>query len=248
MITLKTQEEIKIMGEGGRILAGIIRDLAKRVRPGIATNELNRAAEALIFNSGGKPSFKGYDGFPAVLCVSVNDEIVHGLPSDRVLRAGDIVSLDLGMEYRGYHSDMAITIAAGNISPQAQKLIQVTYGALEAGLKEVKPGNTFGDVGSAVQQFIESHGFGVVQDLCGHGIGKKLHEEPEVLNYGKKGEGPKIQEGMVFCLEPMVTAGSWQIKQAKDGYGFKTKDGSLSAHFEHTIAVTKSGFQILTKE
>ncbi len=247
MTTVKTREEIEIMREGGKMLAAIMRQLAKQVRPGIATKELDRAAEDLIFNSGGKSSFKGYEGFPAALCVSVNDGIVHGLPSDRILNDGDIVSLDLGMEYKGYHSDMAVTIAVGKISSQAQGLIEATRGAIEAGLREVRPGNTFGDVASAVQEFIEAQGFAVVRDLCGHGIGKKLHEEPEVLNYGKKGDGPKIQEGMVFCLEPMVTAGSRQIKKAKDGYGFQTKDGSLSAHFEHTIAVTKDGFQILTK-
>lgn len=235
------------MAEGGKLLAGIMKGLTRQVRPGIATRELDRAAEALILDCGGRPSFKGYNGFPAVLCVSINKEIVHALPSNRILREGDIVSLDLGMQYKGYHSDMAVTLPVGKISTQAKKLIDVTREALELGLKEVRPGNTLGDISNAVQKFVEAHGFGVVRDLCGHGIGKKLHEDPQVMNYGKRGAGPELAEGMVFCLEPMVTIGDWKIKRAKDGYGFQTKDGSLSAHFEHTIAVTNTGYKILTK-
>lgn len=235
------------MDEGSKLLAGIMKELTKQVRPGIATRELDRAAGALILDCDGRPSFKGYNGFPAVLCVSINEEIVHALPSNRILREGDIVSLDLGMQYKGYHSDMAVTLPVGKISTQAKKLIDVTREALELGLKEVKPGNTFGDISSAVQKFVEAHGFGVVRDLCGHGIGRKLHEDPQVMNYSKRGAGLELVEGMVFCLEPMVTIGDWKIKRAKDGYGFQTKDGSLSAHFEHTIAVTNTGYKILTK-
>lgn len=247
MISIKTEKEIEIMKECGEILADIMEELKKLVKPGIATDEINRAAEALILKHGGKPSFKGYDGFPAALCVSINEEIVHGLPSDRALREGDIVSLDLGMKRNGFHSDMAFTMPVGKVSSEALRLIEVTEKSLRRGLNEVRPGNTFGDVGSAVQEFVESQGFGVVRDLCGHGIGTELHEDPQVLNYGKRGSGPKIKEGMVFCLEPMVTVGDWRIKRAEDGYGFQTRDGSLSAHSEHMIAVTKRGCRILTE-
>ncbi len=247
MITIKTSEEIKIMAEGGKILARIMKELEKQVRPGITTKELDKAAEGLVLSSGAKCSFKGYNGYPACLCTSVNEEIVHAVPSDRVLKEGDILSLDLGVFYRGYHSDMAITLPVGDISPEAQKLIKVTKESLEIGIKEIEIGGTFGDIGSAIQEYVESHGFNVVRDLCGHGIGKDLHEDPEILNYGKPGTGPKIKEGMVFCLEPMVTVGDWHIKKSKDGQGFITSDGSLSAHFEHTIAVTKTGCHVLTR-
>ncbi|MDO8559156.1 MAG: type I methionyl aminopeptidase, partial [bacterium] len=241
MITIKTSEEIKIMAEGGKILARIMKELEGQVRPGITTRELDKAAEGLVLSSGAKCSFKGYHGYPACLCTSVNEEVVHAIPSDRVLKEGDIISLDLGVFYNGYHSDMAITVPVGKISPEAQKLIKVTKESLEIGIKEAMVGRTFGDIGSAIQKYVESHGFNVVRDLCGHGIGKDLHEDPEILNYGKPGVGPKIKEGMVFCLEPMVTAGDWRIKKSQDGQGFVTADGSLSAHFEHTIAVTKNG-------
>lgn len=244
---IKSKDEIRILAEGGKRLAGILKELEKMARPGIATEELDRVAKALILNCGGKPSFLGYDGFPSALCVSLNEAIVHGLPSARILREGDIISLDLGLQYNGYHTDMAVTLGVGKISTKAQRLIEVTRGAFKEGLKEITPGKSFGDIGSAVQSFVEARGFGVVRDLCGHGIGRKLHEKPEVLNYGKKGAGPELAAGMVFCLEPMVTAGDWRIKRAKDGYGFQTKDGSLSAHFEHTIAVTKTGHKILTQ-
>ncbi len=235
------------MLEGGRILAGIMKELEKQVKPGIATEELNKAAETLIFKHGGKPSFKGYDGFPAALCVSVNEVIVHGVPSEKELKNGDIVSLDLGMKYKGYHSDMAVTVPVGDISPEAHRLIRVTKKALKRGINKVRPGNTFGDIGNTIQRFIESQGFGVVRDLCGHGIGRELHEDPQILNYGKRGSGEKIKEGMVICLEPMVTVGDWSVKRSPDGYGFQTRDESLSAHFEHMIAVTKNGCRVLTE-
>ncbi len=245
-ITIKTEEEIEKMKEGGRILAGIMEELGKKVEPDITTKELDRAAVALILKSGGTPSFKGYQGFPSALCVSINEEIVHGLPSKRKLQEGDIVSLDLGMKYKGFHSDMAVTLPVGKISPETQRLIRVTKKALKRGIKKVRPGNTIGDVGNTIQRYVESQGFNVVRDLCGHGIGKEIHEEPQILNYGKRRTGEKIKEGMTFCLEPMVTVGSWKIKLADDGYTFKTDDNSLSAHFEHMMVVTKDGAKILT--
>ena len=247
MIIIKTPEEIKIMAESGKILARIMKELERQVRPGITTREIDKAAEGLVLSSGAKCSFKGYNGYPACLCASVNEEVVHAIPSDRALKDGDIISLDLGVFYKEYHSDMAITLPVGKISPEAQKLIKVTKESLEIGIKEIEIGGTFGDIGSAIQEYVESHGFNVVRDLCGHGIGKDLHEDPEILNYGKPGIGPKIKEGMVFCLEPMVTVGDWHIKKSKDGQGFITSDGSLSAHFEHTIAVTKFGTHVLTR-
>lgn len=246
MITIKTPEEIKIMAEGGKILAKIIKELEKKVKPGITTKELDRVAETLIFKSGGTPSFKGYEGFPATLCTSINEELVHAVPSQRKLKEGDILSLDLGMKYQGYHSDMAITLPVGKISPEAQRLIRVTKKALKRGIKKARPGNTFGDIGNTIQRYAEDQGFNVVRDLCGHGIGRELHEEPKILNYGKRHSGPEIKEGMVFCLEPMVTVGDWKLKKSKNGHGFETQDGFLSCHFEHMIVATKNGAKILT--
>jgi len=247
MILIKTKEEIEIMAQGGKILAQIMKELAAKVQPGVKTEDLDKASQSLVLRYGVKPSFKGYNNFPAVLCTCVNEELVHCVPSSRQLKQGDIVSLDMGILYKGYHSDMAITLAVGEISWQAQRLIRVTKKALKRGIKKVRPGVTFGDIGNTIQRYIESQGYGVIRDLCGHGIGKDLHEDPEVSNYGKRGTGPKLEEGMVFCIEPMVAVGDWQIKKAKDGYGFTTKDGSLSAHFEHTIAVTLKGARILTQ-
>ena len=247
MITIKTPEEIKIMAEGGKILAKIIKELEKEVRPGITTKELDRLAESLVLKSGGKCSFKGYQDFPACLCTSINEEIVHVAPSNRVLKKGDIISLDLGILYKGFHTDMAITVPVGKIDPEVQRLIRVTKKALKRGIKKVRPGNTFGDIGNTIQRYVESQGFNVVRDLCGHGIGKEIHEDPKILNFGRRHTGPEIKEGMTFCLEPMVTVGDWKLKKSKDGYGFETADGSLSCHFEHTVAVTKNSCQILTE-
>jgi len=248
MITIKTEEEIKIMAEGGKILASVMEEIEKKVVPGITTEELDRAAEALLLKSGGKPSFKGYQGFPTALCVSVNQEIVHGLPSDRELKEGDIVSLDLGVYYRGFHTDMAVTLSVGKVSFEAQRLIRVTKKALKRGMKKLRVGNTIGDVSNTIQRYVEDQGFSVVHDdLAGHGIGKELHEDPQILNHGKRRSGPEITEGMVLCLEPMVIMGESKLKKSEDGYGIETADGSLSCHFEHTIAVTKSGLLVLTE-
>ena len=267
MITIKTPEEIKIMSEGGKILAGIMEELKKTVRPGIATKTLDELAKSLVFKYGGECSFKNYNVpddsssvklYPACLCTSVNEEIVHAVPSDRILKKGDIVSLDLGFLYKGFHTDMARTFPVGEIGARNKRLIEVTKKSLEIGIEKVKPGNRIGDISRAIQKYAESQGFNVVRELCGHGIGRKIHEDPEILNavsFEKEmvdkvkfvGEGNiKIKEGMILCLEPMVTVGDWHIKKSKDGFGWKTEDDSFSAHFEETLAVMKDGAKILT--
>lgn len=247
MISIKSEKEIQIIKEGGKILAQIIKELEKKVEPGITTKYLDKVAEDLVLKYKGKPSFKGYEGFPAVLCASVNEELVHCIPSDRKLKEGEIVSLDLGIIFKDFHTDMAVTVPVGKVSPGAQRLIRITKKAIKRGIKKVRPGNTFGDIGNTVQRYVEDQGFNVVRDLFGHGIGKELHEDPQIPNYGKRNTGPEIKEGMVFCIEPMVIIGDWKLKKAKDGYGCQTKDGSLCAHFEHTIAVTKTGRRVLTE-
>ena len=234
------------MAEGGKILAGIMKELEKNVKPGITTEDLNRLAENLILKSGGKCSFKGYEDYPACLCTSINEEIVHSVPSARQLKDGDIISLDLGIFYQGFHTDMAITVPVGKISPETQRLIRVTKKALKRGIKKTWPGNTIGDVGNTIQRYVEGQGFNVVRELCGHGIGKEIHEDPKILNYGKRHSGLEIKEGMVLCLEPMVTVGDWKLKKSADGFGYQTQDGLLCCHFEHTVAVTKNGCQVLT--
>lgn len=248
MISIKNPKEIQIMSEGGKILAKVIKEIEKMVRPGITTKELNRAAESLIFKYHTKPNFKGYGGFPAALCTSVNEEVVHAVPSDRVLKEGDIISLDLGLLYKGFHTDMAVTVPVGAVDPEALRLIKVTKKALKRGIKKSRVGNTFGDIGNTIQRYVENQGFGIVREFCGHGIGRKLHEDPKILNYGRRHSGPKIKEGMVFCLEPMVTMGDWRVKKTKrDNFGFETMDGSLSAHFEHMVAATKDGPKVLSQ-
>ena len=246
MIPIKTVKEIEIMAEGGKILAKIMEEISKKVRPGITTKELDELFEKLVLKFKAKPSFKGEEGFPASLCTCINEEIVHCLPSNRVLKEGDIISLDGGILWKGFHTDMAITLPVGKISFETKRLIRVTKKALKLAIKKVKPGKRFGDISNTIQRYVEYQGFSVIRDLCGHGIGKKLHEEPEILNYGKRNTGPEIKEGMVFCLEPMVSMGDFKIKKSKDGFGYQTKDGSISAHFEHTVAATKNGCQILT--
>ena len=275
MISIKTPEEIGIMAEGGKILARIMKELEKMIQPGITTKELDRLAESLILKSGGKCSFKGYQGFPTCLCTSINEEIVHAVPSERKLKEGDIISLDLGILYGGFHTDMAVTVPVDKITPEAKKLIDVTKRALEIGIEKIKPGNRIGDISRAIQKYVESQQvprspsatgipaeglgrFNVVRELCGHGIGRKIHEDPQILNSVSFDEVTvdkvkyqedakiKLREGMVLCLEPMVTVEDWRIKKSKDGFGYETKDGSLSCHFEHTIAVTENGARILT--
>ena len=247
MITKKTPDEIRTMREGGRILAQIIKELEKMVKPGITTQTLNRAAQALVLKSGGTCSFLGYQGYPACLCASINEEIVHALPSNKILKEGDILSLDLGILYKGFHTDMAVTVPVGKVPPEISRLIRVTKKALKRGIKKVGPGNTFGDLSNTIQRYIEDQGFFAVKDLCGHGIGRALHEDPEILNYGVRHSGEDIKPGMVFCLEPMVAVGTGEIKKSKDGQAYVTGDGSLSCHFEHTMVATKTGCKVLTK-
>jgi len=235
------------MGEVGKILATVLKEIAKKAVPGVTTLELDRAAEALILSHGAKPGFKGYDGFPYSLCASVNDNVVHGLPSKYILKEGDVVGLDLGVIYKGFYSDMAVTVAVGKVSFEAKRIINVAKKSLRLAIKKAKIGNTIGDIGNTIQRFVEDQGFGVVKDLCGHGIGKELHEDPKIPNFGKRGGGEKLIEGMVICIEPMITAGDYNLKKSTDGSGYATNDGSLSAHFEHTIAITKKGPVILTE-
>ena len=252
MISIKTKKEIEIMREGGRILSGVMEELVKKVQPGVSTEELDRVAETLIFKSGTTPAFKGYQGFPATLCASVNHQIVHAVPSDYKLKKGDILSLDLGIKYKGFFADMALTIpvrdrVSDSFEPEKLRLIRVTKKALKLAIKKARAGNTIGDIGNTIQRYVESQGFNVVRELCGHGIGKELHEEPQILNYGKRHKGEKIKEGMTFCIEPMVTVGDWHIKKSPDGFGYETRDGSLSCHFEATVAIEEKGAILLTK-
>lgn len=247
MVSIKTSQEISLIREGGKILSEIIKLLKKESKVGIKTKDLEKKAGELIKKRGVKPSFLNFEGYPAVLCSSINEEIVHAIPSERILRNGDILSLDLGIYFKGYHSDMAVTVPIGEVLPEKRRLIWVTKKTLKLAIKKSRIGNTFGDIGNTIQRYVEGQGFNVVRDLCGHGIGKRLHEPPQVLNFGKRHRGEKIKEGMVFCIEPMVTMGDWKIKKSKDGYGYETKDGSLSCHFEHTIAITKEGPIVLTE-
>jgi methionyl aminopeptidase len=245
MISIKNEKEINVMREGGKILAEIMEKVKKRVYPGTATIELNHLAEDLVFKFG-KPSFKGYNGFPSTMCISINEEIVHGIPSKRILKEGDIVSLDLGIFYKGFHTDMAVTVPVGKVNEDASRLIRVTKKALKRGLKKSYQGSYFGDIGNTIERYIDSQGMKIIKNLCGHGIGKELHEEPEILNYGKRRSGPEIKKGMVFCIEPMISMTSEEIEITENRYTYKTKDNSWSAHFEHTIVVTDNGPEIIT--
>jgi methionyl aminopeptidase len=247
MITIKTSREIETMRQGGRVLAEILGKLIKRVKPGITTKELDRAARALILDSGAKIAFQGFDGFPGVMCTSVNEEVVHSVPSSCVLQDGDVITLDIGLIWKGLYLDMARTVPVGKIDDKKTRLLEITKEALNIGIQEAKAGNKVGDIGYAVQQFVEDNGYNVVRELCGHGIGKNLHEDPKIPNFGKRGEGEKLKEGMVICIEPMITEGDWKLKRSKDGHGFETQDGSLSCHFEDTIAITKDGPEVLTR-
>ncbi|NQU82632.1 MAG: type I methionyl aminopeptidase [Parcubacteria group bacterium] len=248
MITIKKQQELNIMKEGSKKLAQIMDTLSQQVKPGVSANELNKAAEGLVLECGAEPAFKGYGGFPSALCIAINAEtIVHGVPTDYVLQEGDIVSLDLGIKYRGFYSDMAVTLPVGEIDPEILRFLKATKKALKIGVKKARAGNTVGDIGNTIQRFVEYQGFNVVRDLFGHGIGRSLHEDPRVPNFGKRHKGEELKEGMVICIEPMTTIGDWRLIKTGDGFGFTTKDGSLSCHFEHTVAITKKGGKILTQ-
>lgn len=249
---IKTKEEILIMADAGKRLADVLMRLREAVEPGITTEFLDQLAFDLIHNADAEPAFLGYKPggagkpYPATLCASVNDNVVHGLPSRRILEEGDLVKLDLGLVYKKFYVDSAITVGVGSISKEATKLIQVTESAMHAGIAAAKPGNALGDIGFAVQSVVEKNGFSVVRSLTGHGIGKHLHEDPPVFNYGKAKTGMKLEEGMVIAIEPMVNVGGYKVDQLKDD-SFKTADGSLSAHFEHTVAIMKNGPRILTQ-
>ena len=253
MTILKNIEDINKLREGGKILASVLYEAAKKSVPGMKTTELDKLAEKTIKEAGGRPSFKNYKTaddkipYPASLCVSINEEVVHGVPGERVLKDGDIVSLDLGMEYKGFYTDSAVTVSVGEASEQAKKLIETTKESLNLGIMAVKTGAFTGDIGYAIQSFAEKNGFNVVRKLVGHGLGRKVHEIPEVPNFGVKGNGEILKEGEVIAIEPMITAGRHDIYLDKNLWTWKTKDGSLSAHFEHTIIVTKNGAEIITK-
>jgi methionyl aminopeptidase len=247
MISIKTAEEIEIMKKGGQILSRIIRELSNQAKPGLTTKELDEFTEKFISESGAKPAFKGYQGFPAALCTAINEEIVHAVPSNRELKSGDILSLDLGILYQGFYSDMAVTLVIGEVEPETRRLIRVTKKALKRAISRTKQGKTIGDISQAVQSYVENQGFSVIRDLCGHGIGKQLHEDPEVPNFGQRHKGPELKEGMVLAIEPMVVMGKPGIEKTEDGFGYKTIDNSLSAHFEHTVLVTKQGGVVLTE-
>ncbi|MBI2023105.1 M24 family metallopeptidase [Candidatus Giovannonibacteria bacterium] len=280
---IKNDKELHILREGGRKLAAVLNDVVKTVKPGVRTMELDELAECLILRSGGTPSFKGYKAYmasskyPASLCVSVNDEVVHGIPSVRILGKGDVVGLDIGMWFDGYCTDTAKTVIVGewnllsenslapprnkselnsaaaaptqNFHPKdsALRLVAATKKALELGIREVKAGVKTGDIGFAVQSHLEKEGFGVVRELVGHGVGKAVHEEPEIPNWGNRGSGVKLQEGLVIAIEPMAAQGHYRVKLAPDGWTWLTFDGSIAAHFEHTLVVTKNGSEVLTK-
>lgn len=246
MITIKSEREIELMRAAGMMVSKTHQYLKPFVKAGITTMELDRLAEAYIRSMGGVPSCKGYEGFPATLCTSVNDEVVHGIPNRRVLKNGDIITIDMVIGYKGYQGDAAWTYAVGEISEDKKYLMEHTEKALYAGIEMVKPGNRVGDISHAVEQYAIEHHLGVVRELSGHGIGRDMHEEPEVLNYGRAHMGPKLKEGMVICIEPMLNYGTADIYQLRDGWTIKTADGKPAAHYEHTILVTKDGYEILT--
>jgi len=279
MVTRKTAEEIETLKHGGRLLAGVLAQVAGAVRPGVSAKALDTLAEKLIREAGGEPSFKGYNPYgaaipyPAALCVSINDEVVHAIPTeDRILQDGDLVGLDIGMFWpqpatsdkrqaiigvksqesrvkgmRPMATDTAVTVGVGKISPMAEKLLRATRESLERGIAVVRAGAHVGDIGAAIQSHIENHGFGVVRDLAGHGVGYKVHEDPFIPNYGEKGKGLVLQEGMVIAIEPMATEGTWRVTLDPNEWCYRTADGKLAAHFEHTVVVTKDGCEVVTK-
>jgi methionyl aminopeptidase len=245
---LKTPEEIEMMAQASKLVAETLEALKKEVRPGVTTEQLDRFAEEFILARGGRPAFKGYRNYPKTLCASVNEQVVHGIPSKRPLKEGDIVGLDLGAIVGGFYGDAAMTVAVGTVSPEAARLIKVTEEALYLGIEQAVVGNRLSDISHAIQRHVEAAGYSVVTDFVGHGIGRQLHEEPQVPNYGKPGQGPRLQYGMVLAIEPMVNMGGSAVRILEDQWTAVTKDGSLSAHFEHTIAIRPSGpARILTK-
>ena len=247
-IIIKTNEEIAAMRQAGRIVASILEIFSKQVKPGMKTEELDIIAEEELKRRGAKPSFKGYQGFPANLCVSVNDEIVHGIPGKRVLQDGEIVSLDFGAIFMGFQADAALTVTVGKVNSTAKQLLETTEGALKAGISAAHAEARLGDISAAIQNYAESRGYSVVREYTGHGIGREMHEEPQIPNFGLPNSGPMLKKGMALALEPMVNAGDWHTRRGDDHWTVSTADGSLSAHFEHTIAITDGEAEVLTKE
>jgi len=246
MIVCRSAEEIEKLARVNALVAQVLAELMRVVEPGVSTLDLDQLAERRLREAGALPAFKGYHGYPATICASVNDQVVHGIPNTRPLKSGDIVSVDMGAKLDGYFGDSAVTVPVGTVSAEAQRLLQVTSASLDRALTAVKPGNRVQDIGAAVQQHVEAHGFSVVREFVGHGIGTALHEEPQVPNYGTPGRGARLAEGMTLAIEPMVNAGKPAVKVLSDGWTAVTKDGSLSAHFEHTVVVTAEGCRILT--
>jgi methionyl aminopeptidase len=247
MVILKLPDEIEKARTSNRIVAEVLSKLREKVKPGVRTRELDKLAAEVAEKRGAKPAFKGYNGYPDSLCVSVNEVVVHGMPSERILEEGDIVGLDFGVCYQGFFGDAAITLPLGKVTQKASRLMLVTEQSLYAGIEQAKAGNRLGDISAAVQDIVEAAGYSVVRDFVGHGIGKSLHEEPQIPNFGKKGRGIELKSGMILAIEPMVNEGNYKVQILPDGWTVVTKDGSLSAHFEHSIAITDNGPEILSK-
>ena len=248
MITIKSPREVELLRIAGNVVYKTHQYLKPFVKEGITTEELNRLGEEYIRSQGCTPSFKGYDGFPAAICMSVNSEVVHGFPSKRKLKNGDILTMDIGACWKGYHGDSGWTYAVGEVSDDAKYIMEHTEKALYVGLEQVKPGNRIGDISHAIEEYAKEHNLGVVRELCGHGVGTDVHEDPEVPNYGEAGTGPKLREGMVIAIEPMLTMGSPKVFLQENNWTVETQDKSLAGHYEHTIVVTKDGYEILTGE
>jgi len=245
-IQYKTAEEIELLRESSLLVGKTLAEVAKILKPGVSTRDLDKLAETFIRDNGALPGFKGYGGFPATLCISINDEVVHGIPGDRIVNDGDVVSIDCGTYKNGYYGDSAYTFAVGNVSEEVQLLLQRTKESLYLALEQAVVGKRVGDIGFTVQNYCEQFGYGIVRDLVGHGVGKNLHEKPEVPNFGRRGTGPKLREGMVLAIEPMVTLGSFDIKQDADGWTIRTMDGLPAAHFEHDVAIRKGKADVLS--
>lgn len=246
MIHYKTREEVAIMKEGAEILGRAHGEVAKRVQPGVRTKELDRIAEEYIRDHGGIPSFKDYNGFPASLCISVNENVVHGFPGEYELKSGDIISVDCGVYFKGFHTDSAYTYPVGEVEEEVLQLLAVTKESLYKGIEMAKAGNRVGDISDAIQSYVDTFGYGIVRELVGHGVGRQLHEGPEVPNYGKRGRGPKLAEGLVIAIEPMVNLGTRNVVQESDGWTIRTADRRPSAHYEHTVAIFRDETEVVT--
>ena len=247
MVILKLPDEIEKARASNRIVAEVLSKLREKVKPGVATRELDKLAEEITEKRGAKPAFKGYRGYPYSLCTSVNEQVVHGMPSERVLVEGDIIGIDFGVYYRGFYGDATLTLPVGKVNEKAIRLMQVTEQSLYAGIEQAKAGNRLGDISAAVQSKVEAAGFSIVRDFVGHGVGKSLHEDPQIPNFGKKGRGVELKTGMILAIEPMVNEGGYKVRILPDGWTVITEDGSLSAHFEHSVAITDNGPDILSK-